>query len=418
MTNARDAVELAVRESYGRLVAYLTSRSGDVAAAEDSLGEAVVAALDTWPRDGVPDRPEAWLLTVARRRLIDDARHADVHADTIDALRVAMTVASTARAQADDPANASGFPDERLRLLFMCADPAVDPAARTPLMLQAVLGLDAARIASAFLVPPATMGQRLVRAKAKLRDAPAAIEPPTADEAPARVTAVLDAIYVAYGSGWDDVTGADPASRGLAAEALWLGRLVVRLLPDNAEALGLLSLMLHGEARRPTRRDDVGRYVPLDQQDASRWSRALMDEAEAALSAAARLGKLGRFQLEAAIQSVHAARAWTGRTDWDAVALLYEGLTLNWPSTGALVGRAAALGEARGVDAGLAALRAIDADVVSSYQPYWAVLAHLSRRAGNARTSADATARAIGLSEDVAVRAFLTEAGSVSPEGD
>jgi RNA polymerase sigma-70 factor (ECF subfamily) len=341
---ARAAAERAARDSYGRLLAYLLVRSREAAGAEDALGDALVAALETWPRPGVPDRPEAWLLTVARRRLVDATRHARVRSESAGALELMLEGAEADAATPD-------FPDERLKLLFVCAHPAIDPAMRTPLMLQSVLGLDAARIASAFLVAPAAMGQRLVREKARIRGASIDWIVPDARELPGRLAAVLEAIYAAYGSGWDDVAGADPRRRGLAEEALALGRLVARLLPEEPEALGLLALMLHCEARRGARRDDAGRYVPLDQQDVGRWSEALIEEVEAALAAAARAGQPGRFQLEAAIQSAHVHRAVTGRTDWEAIALLYEGLLRSAPTIGARVGQAAAIAEARGTPA-------------------------------------------------------------------
>jgi RNA polymerase sigma-70 factor (ECF subfamily) len=205
--DAERAAELAARASYGRLLAYLAARWRDVAAVEDALGDAFVAALETWPRGGVPDKPEAWLFAAARRRLIDGARHASVEAVAADALRVVVDRAEHAAA------SEAVFPDERLRLLFVCAHPAIDEAVRTPLMLQTVLGPNAARIASAFLVSPATMGQRLVRAKAKIRDAGTRFEVPGRGALPARLTAVLEAIYAAYGSGWEDVAGADPTCR-------------------------------------------------------------------------------------------------------------------------------------------------------------------------------------------------------------
>jgi len=237
-----------------------------VAAAEDALGDALLAALEAWPRVGVPDKPEAWLVAAARRKLVDAARHAKVAASAAPALEI---VVERAQREVIDAV----FPDERLKLLFVCAHPAIDEAARTPLMLQTVLGLDAATIASAFLVAPATMSQRLVRVKAKIRDAGIRFEIPESQELPSRVDAVLEAIYAAYGSGWEDVAGADPRRRGLAEEAIWLGRLVARLLPDEPEALGLLALMLHCEARRPARRDPAGAYVPLGRQDVALWSR-------------------------------------------------------------------------------------------------------------------------------------------------
>lgn len=397
---AREAVERAARDSYGRLLAYLVARTHEVARAEDALGEALLAALESWPRAGVPERPEAWLLAVARRRLVDRSRHERVRTEAAGALRVLL---EGAEAQAAVPE----FPDERLKLLFVCAHPAIDPPMRTPLMLQTVLGLDAARIASAFLVAPATMGQRLVREKTRIREANIEWTVPGPAELPARLEAVLDGIYAAYGSGWDDVAGADPRRRGLAEEALALGRLVTRLLPGEPEALGLLALMLHCEARRAARRDDAGRYVPLDRQDVRRWSAALIEEAEVTLRAGSRAQRPGRFQLEAAIQSAHTHRAVSGRTDWEAIALLYEGLVRCAPTVGARVGHAAALAEARGASTGLAALAAVSADEVASYQPYWALRGHLLRSLGRQGEARAAYRRAMGLSEDRAVRDFL-----------
>jgi RNA polymerase sigma-70 factor (ECF subfamily) len=401
--DAHRAAELAARASYGRLVAYLARRSRDVAAAEDALGDAFVAALATWPRDGVPDKPEGWLLATARRRLLDAGRHAAVGARALPALHAVVDEA--------DGAAASGpvFPDERLALLFVCAHPAIDEGMRTPLMLQTVLGLDAARIAAAFVVPAATMGQRLVRVKTKIRDAGIRFEVPDPRELPARLGPVLEAIYAAYGSGWEDVAGAEARREDLADEAIWLGRLVTRLLPDEPEAWGLLALMLHCEARRAARRDASGGYVPLGRQDVERWAWPMIEEAERTLLVAARAGVPGRFQLEAAIQSAHAQRGHTGRTDWDAIALLYEGLVRLAPTVGACVGRAAALAEARGAGPALAALDALPSTVVASYQPYWALRAHLLATLGLADEAAQAYTRAIGLSEDEAVRAFLAD---------
>ena len=399
MSHAASAAEAAARTSYGRLVARLAAQWRDVSRAEDALADALLAALETWPRTGVPDRPEAWLLTAARRRLIDSARRTTVAASAEADLTMMLE-------ERGDGAHGA-FPDTRLALMFVCAHPAIEPSARTPLMLQTVLGLDAARIASAFIVAPVTMSQRLVRVKAKIRDAGIGFEIPDARELPARLGAVLEAIYAAYGTAWDDVAGADPQSRGLAEEAIWLGRVLVDLLPGEPEAAGLLALMLHCEARRDARRDDDRRYVPLSEQDPRRWSRAMIEEAEKVLAEAARAGMPGRFQLEAAIQSAHAHRAVTGRTDWEAIALLYSALLRVAPTVGARVGHAAALAEAHGADAGRAALDAVDPDSVAQYQPYWALRAHLMGRLGHAAEAGDAYARAIGLSQDAATREFL-----------
>ncbi|HLI19180.1 MAG TPA: DUF6596 domain-containing protein [Rhodanobacteraceae bacterium] len=372
---ARQAVERAARDSRARLLAFLAVRSHDVAASEDALSEAFRAALETWPRDGVPDAPEAWLLTAARRRLIDAARHAQVHAQAAPELTAAL---DEAQVMIHDDGNA--FPDERLKLLFVCAHPAIDAAARTPLMLQTVLGLDAARIASAFLVKPSAMGQRLSRVKTKIRDAGIAFEIPRGADLPERLDAVLEAIYAAYGSGWDDIAGADPRRKGLSVEALELGALLVRLLPGEPEALGLSALMLYCESRRAARRGPAGEYVPLSEQDTARWSISMIERADRLLRRAESMRRMGRFQLEAAIQSVHAKRARTGATDWDSIALLYEGLVRIAPTVGALVGRAAAVAQARDPQAGWSLLQRIPADAVADYQPYWALAAHLLGR--------------------------------------
>ena len=401
MSDAARAAELAARAGYGRLLAYLAAQWRDVARAEDALGDALLAALEAWPRTGVPDQPEAWLLTAARRRLLDGARHAKV--ESAAAIDLMTTLPEGAREMAR-----ATFPDARLALLFVCAHPAIDETARTPLMLQAVLGLDAARIASAFLVAPATMSQRLVRVKAKIRDARIAFEVPEPHELPARLDAVLEAIYAAYGTGWDDVTGSDPRRRGHVEEALWLGQLVATLLPEQPEAHGLVALMLHCEARRPARRDADGAYVPLTEQDVAKWSGAVIAEAERALATAADKNAPGRFQLEAAIQSAHAQRVRSGTTDWEAIALLYEGLLALAPTTGARVAHAAALAEARSAGAGLAALETIPVGAVTAYQPYWALRGHLLKTLGRAPEARESYERAIGLSEDPAVRSFLT----------
>jgi len=384
-------------------VAFLASRWHDLAAAEDALGDAFLAALETWPRTGVPDKPEAWLLTAARRKLLDRARHFRVEESAVPALLVLVD-------EAQELANGGMiFPDDRLKLLFVCAHPAIDASSRTPLMLQTVLGLDAKRIASAFLVKPSAMGQRLTRAKTKIRDARIAFQVPDLKELPSRLDTVLGAIYAAYGSGWDDFSGADLRRKGLATEAIDLGRLLVQLMPRDPEALGLLALMLHCDARRDARRGLNGAYVPLSEQDTARWSKPMIDEAESYLALAAKAGQIGRFQLEAAIQSAHAQRARTGRTDWEAIALMYEGLVRIAPTVGGLVGRAAALAEARGATAGYALLELIPTESVKDYQPYWALAAHVLRLMDRREEARSAYECAIGLCEDSATREFLTQ---------
>ena len=397
---AHRAVESVARQSYGRLVALLSARTRDVASAEDALADALMAALTTWPRDGIPKNPQGWLMTAARNRLLDQARHRQVRDHSVPTLELMMS-------DLHETADPDALPDERLKLLLVCAHPAIDADMHTPLMLQTVLGLDAVAIARAFLISPKTMSQRLVRAKNKIRQARIAFEIPAADQIPQRLEAVLDAIYAAYGSSWEDAAGTDRKAVGLAEEAIWLARVLRDQVPGDPEVHGLLALMLHCEARRPARRSAGGKFVPLSDQDPHEWLAPLIDEAERELVAAARHASPGRFQLEAAIQSVHAERAHSGRTDWRAIARFYDQLVQVAPSLGAAVGRAAAHAEASGPQAGLSLLDAIASDSVTSYQPYWAVRAHLLRELGKTREAADAFDRAIGLSEDDAVRSFL-----------
>ena len=394
-------MEQAARESRGRLIAWLSARSRDVAAAEDALSEAFAAALEHWPASGIPEKPEAWLLTVARRRMIDVGRRSGRQAEAAPTLQILAEEAEDLAMQ-DRP-----FPDARLQLMFVCAHPAIDAAIRAPLMLQTVLGLDAARIASAFLVAPATMGQRLSRAKAKIRDAGIAFELPEAADMTPRLEPVLNAIYAAYGSGWDDSVGDRRRGDDLAREAIDLGRLLAGLLPAEPEAHGLLALMLHCEARRAARRDGSGEFVPLSEQDTARWSWPMLGEAETHLRQAGAAGRPGRFQWEAAIQSVHAGRAVSGRTDWATIVQLYEGLVRSSPTVGVLVGRAAAVCEARGATEGWEALAIVPADMVRSYRPYWATRAHIAARLGQTDEARESYVRAIGLSADEATRRFL-----------
>lgn len=399
--DARRAAELAARNSYGRLVAYLAIQSKDLTVAEDALGDAFLAALKTWTERGVPDNPEAWLLVTARRRLIDQARQFKVKTSVINTLKLFSEEGR------DDPDMAVVFPDERLKLLFICAHPAIAPEIRTPLMLQTVLGLNAAQIASAFLVAPATMSQRLVRAKSKIRDAGIGFDLPEASDLSTRLEAVLEAIYAAYSNGWENITGADPRQTGLTEEAIWLARLCVQLMPDAPEAHGLFALMLHCEARRDARRTKDGAYVPLSHQDVTLWSKPFIQAAERELTQATAFKRPGRFQLEAAIQSVHAQRAFSGTVDWNALVLLYDGLIQLAPTLGAFVGRAAAIAEANGAEPGWTLLEALPTDVVDNYQPYWALKAHLLVQLGRNAEAKTAYTRAIGLVEDPAIRQFL-----------
>jgi RNA polymerase sigma-70 factor (ECF subfamily) len=398
---AHDAIEAVARTAYGRLVAYLAARSGDVAAAEDALSDAFAAALHRWPTDGVPEKPEAWLLHAARNRMIDAARHNQVRQKSEPLLRLLADEAENVAAVQPN------FPDERLKLLFVCAHPAIEAAARTPLMLQTVLGLAAARIASAFLVSPAAMGQRLVRAKTKIRDAAIPFRVPDQPEWAERLSFVLDAIYSAYTAGWESLIDTGSTHSALAGEAIAIGRTLVQLMPAEPEARGLLALMLHCEARRAARYTREGEFVPLDQQDTALWSRPTIDEAEQHLRAAAAFARTGRYQLEAAIQSLHAHRAATGMIDWQEIALLYEGLVRLAPGVGARVGRAVALAQAGEVSAGLVALDEIPAERAADYQPWWAARGHLLVRLQRTAEAEHAFIRAASLTEDPALRAYL-----------
>jgi len=398
---ARDAIEAIARDSYGRLVAYIAARSGDIAGAQDALSEALIAALETWPGNGVPDKPEAWLMRVAHNRLIDTSRRAQTRLDAEPLLRHLAEEAGIATLMQES------FPDERLKLLFVCAHPAIDVAARTPMMLQVVLGIDAARIASAFLVSPAAMSQRLVRAKNKIRDAGVPFRIPSRPEFSERLLFVLDSIYAAYTTGWDSLPDSGSTHRALASEAVALGRVLVELMPDEPEALGLLALMLHCEARREARYSCTGEFVPLDRQDTTRWLENLIEEAEELLRTAAGFGQIGHYQLEAAIQSVHAARAKSGHIDWQEIALLYEGIVRFAPSIGASVGRAVALAQAGNPSAGLNALEALPQGSVVNYQPFWAARGHLLRLLYRKQDAHDAFTRAASLSDDPALREYL-----------
>jgi RNA polymerase sigma-70 factor (ECF subfamily) len=333
-------------------------------------------------------------VTAARRALIDGARRRSVAARALPELERLADVPD-----AGHPA----VPDKRLELLFACAHPAIDPAMHSPLMLQAVLGLDAVRIGRAFLVPGPTVGQRLVRAKAKIKQAGVPFRLPDAEQLPARLEAVLDAVFAAYGTGYDD------REERLTAEAVRLATLVTELVPAEPETHGLLALLLHVDARSAARRDAEGRFVPLDQQDPRRWDAELMARAERHLARALALGHAGPFQLQAAIQSMHNRRALTGTTDREAIAALYDGLVRLTPTTGARVARAQAHAEAYGAQAALALLHDVAEDpAVAGYQPYWVARARCLAAVGDLDGEREAAARAVELTGDPAVRAHLT----------
>lgn len=406
---AHRTADAVARRSYGKLVAFLAASTRDVAAAEDALSEAFVSALADWPRNGCPSNPEAWLLTVARRRIIDVARRrrsAEAGAGQLQVLAEGLDAAAVD----------AEIPDRRLALMFACAHPAIEAGIRAPLMLQVVVGLDARMIASAFLTSPAAMGKRLVRAKNTIRQAGIPFSIPEREELPGRLDTVLDAIYAAFAEGWTDPGGTDVVRRDLTGEALFLARLVAELLPEEPEALGLLALMLHAEARRRARRNGDGEYVPLAEQDPALWDWQMIGEAEALLRRASALRSIGRYQLEGALQSAHIYRRCTGCANWAAVVQLYDALSALTGSPVVAMNRALAIAELQGASAALEAIEAVAADVrLAEYQPYWAARAELLAKTGAYGEARHAYEIAIGLERDPAVRRFLQRRQSALP---
>jgi RNA polymerase sigma-70 factor (ECF subfamily) len=400
-TSASWAAERVARDTYGRLVAILAAQDRDIAAAEDALSEAFAAALRAWPVQGVPANPEGWLVNTARNTRRNVARGEGVRQRAEPEILRRIE-------EAEVGSSMSPLSDERLRLMFVCAHPAIDQSARTPLILQTVLGIDAARIARAFLVPSATMSQRLVRAKARIRDVGLAFALPEPEELAPRLDAVLEAIYAAFGTGWDGLdTANDPEA--LSGEAIWLARLIVEQLPEEPEPKGLLALMLYCGARREARRDADGRFVPLDQQDSRLWDRNMVIEAERLLTGAAQSGRFGRFQCEAAIQSVHIQRPITGRLNLDALRVLYDLLVTLTGSLGAQIGQAVVLAETGDHVSAAMVLDALPQDRVVGHQPWWVARARVAALAGNLAAQKDALRRAIELTEDAGVQSFLTD---------
>jgi RNA polymerase sigma-70 factor (ECF subfamily) len=400
-TSVTSAVEEVATTSYGRLVAYLASITRDIATAEDAMADALEAALRTWPARGVPDAPDAWLLQVARRNLVGSARKRDTAERALPALALLDEQRGERRAVDESP-----VPDKRLELLFACAHPAIDRSVRAPLMLQAVLGIDAARIGAAFLVSPAAMAQRLVRAKAKIRAAGIPFSVPGVVELPTRLPSVLDAIYAAFGTGWEDPSDTQRRT-GLATEALRLVRIVTATCPDDAEAHGLHALIAHSHARTGARRDEHGAFVPLSEQDPRRWDVALLEEGAGHLDRAVELAGRGPFVVQACIQAAHNDRRTRGDVDWSWIVRLYQALVAMVPSIGAHVALAAATAEAGRPDDAWAILQTLPDDAVSSYQPYWTTRAYVADRRGDEEERVGSARRAVGLTDDPAVRAHL-----------
>ncbi|MBV8635181.1 MAG: RNA polymerase subunit sigma-70 [Burkholderiaceae bacterium] len=396
--HAAAAAEQAARASYGRLLSWLAWQWRDIAAAEDALAEAFASALARWPVDGVPSSPEAWLLTTAKRNLLMQARH--------DKLSQDPALAILFPGEGDAAPEPEAFPDHRLKLLFICAHPAIDPAIHSALMLQTVLGLDANRIASAYLVKPETMTKRLVRAKSKIKATAIRFEEPEPAEWPERLASVLEAIYGAYTLHWGQLD--QDGANDLAGEALYLALLAAQAMPDEAEALGLAALLAYCEARRPARLDAAGRFVPLDMQDARRWDGALLREALRLLGRAAALGRHGPYQLEAAIQSAQMHGVIAGAMPWDDIASLYARLLEFYPTLGARIGHAVAVGLGRGgALQGLALLEEMRDESLSTHQPWWAAKARLTALAGRREEAVVAYERTLALTAETALRQWL-----------
>ena len=395
---ARSAA-VAARDSYGRLLALLAAATHDLTAAQDALADAFERALRAWPSQGVPGNPDAWLLTVARNRLRDEWKSAR-------AQRTVPLDAGVDELAHIDGIDVDSIPDRRLELMLVCAHPAIERAVRTPLMLNTVLGFTAEQVGRAFSMPTSTMATRLVRAKKRIKAAGIPFRIPDRADLPARMASVLEAVYGAYVIDWS--TG--PEARQLPSEALHLAEVLTTLAPDDPEARGLAALIELSAARAPARIDACGRFVPLAHQDPSLWDPRLISRAHVHLRAAHSQGRLGRFQLEAAIQAVHCARGSDGATDWPTLLTLHRILDAVAPSLGSGVALAAATAEVDGPEAGLAVLDALLADAgqhAQRFQPAKATRAHLLDRLGRKEEAVAAYESAVSLTHDTAERQYL-----------
>lgn len=400
------AIGRAFRDEWGQIVATLIGLTGDWDLAEECAQDAFARALERWPRDGVPERPGAWLTTTARNRATDRLRREAVGAAK---LREVAMMSIPDDGPDDEDAAGSGVRDDRLRLIYTCCHPALSLEARVALTLRTLAGLTTAEIARAFLVPEGTMSKRLVRAKQKIRNAGIPYRVPAVDQLPERTTAVLGVLYLLFTEGYSATAGADLIREELCAEAIRLARVLARLMPGEPEAGGLLALMLLHDARRGTRVDDAGDLVTLEHQDRTRWDTEEIAEGVELLDVALRHGRPGPYQLQAAIAACHATAADPADTDWAQIAVLYGRLTEFVPSPVVELNRAVAVGMADGPSVGLALVERIEAKgELSGYHLLPATRADLLRRLGRDDEAANAYREALALAATDAERRYLS----------
>jgi RNA polymerase sigma-70 factor (ECF subfamily) len=407
-----DDLDAVFRREAGRCTATMIRVLGDIDLAEDAVAEAFAIAAEKWPVTGVPPNPGGWITSTARNRAIDRLRRESTRTERYLA---AHRLHESDTMESDDPefvpldAFIDVVPDDQLRLMFLCCHPALAPDAQVALTLRLLGGLDTPELARAFLVPEATMAQRIVRAKRKLRDNHAAYRIPPAAQLPDRLNVVLAAIALIFTEGHTATSGDELVRIDLSAEAIRLGRVLVELMPDEPEAIGLLALMLLTDARRPARVADDGSMVRLADQERSRWDRALIAEGHDLVRSCLRRNQPGPFQIQAAIAAVHTDAPTAEATDWAQIVALYDQLYAQRPNTVVAMNRAVAIGELRGAQEGLAVLAALDTEQLEDYQPYHAARADLLVRSGYVRDAIDAYDRAIELTKNPAERRFLAQ---------